>query len=410
MLVHVIDASKPAGRAVAARSTPSSRAYGAGLDERPQIVVLNKIDLEPEPGVRDRRPARSSPCSGVSCATGAGDRRASAARSSRSCPSRRPRSAPTTSSPTSSSTGREPKARRWRLLRTEGGFRVARHAAVARRSSSARCARPARATGDGRGRRRGVRARADDRALRRRVRPAAPRPRRSSRGARRTRSASTRLVVLVAARSGAQARRDAGGGPPRAGAGGVPGRRGRARRPRAHGRHAARPPGVGRSGLPDRRRRVLRLPDVEGARRGAAPRAARASPPGPGFPRERLERGARGSSTQPERVLFFEIEPIAGRLAASCGRGSIEATTCRPRSRTLIRREGLYGRDTGTLRRLDAHSNRHAGSRRSPRRSSARDVVILDMQPVCAYTDYFVVAPAATRARRRGSGTRCTPG
>jgi hypothetical protein len=46
--------------------------YGAGLDERPQIVVLNKIDLlpdVPELAVEDDRILRVLP---VSCVTGAG--------------------------------------------------------------------------------------------------------------------------------------------------------------------------------------------------------------------------------------------------------------------------------------------------------------------------------------------------
>jgi predicted GTPase len=47
-------------------------AYGAGLDERPQIVVLNKTDLSPEPpafGIEDERILRVLR---VSAATGAG--------------------------------------------------------------------------------------------------------------------------------------------------------------------------------------------------------------------------------------------------------------------------------------------------------------------------------------------------
>ena len=46
--------------------------YGAGLDERPQVVVLNKIDLLPEPpefAIDDERVLRVFR---VSCATGAG--------------------------------------------------------------------------------------------------------------------------------------------------------------------------------------------------------------------------------------------------------------------------------------------------------------------------------------------------
>ena len=54
------------------RSTGELEAYGAGLAERPQIVVLNKIDLLPEPpafGIEDPRVLAVVP---VSAATGAG--------------------------------------------------------------------------------------------------------------------------------------------------------------------------------------------------------------------------------------------------------------------------------------------------------------------------------------------------
>src|SRR3954453_5975397 len=47
-------------------------AYGAGLDERPQIVVLNKIDLSPEPPSFDVEDERILRVLRVSAATGAG--------------------------------------------------------------------------------------------------------------------------------------------------------------------------------------------------------------------------------------------------------------------------------------------------------------------------------------------------
>jgi GTPase len=58
MLVHVIDAAdgEPAERWAAIDRELA--AYGAGLDELPQVVVLNKVDLLPEPpelGVEDER-------------------------------------------------------------------------------------------------------------------------------------------------------------------------------------------------------------------------------------------------------------------------------------------------------------------------------------------------------------------
>ena len=72
MLVHVIDAAdgEPAERWASIEH--ELEAYGAGLDELPQVVVLNKIDLLPEPpelGVEDERIIAVYP---VSAATGAG--------------------------------------------------------------------------------------------------------------------------------------------------------------------------------------------------------------------------------------------------------------------------------------------------------------------------------------------------
>jgi GTP-binding protein len=72
LLVHVIDASEDDPLARFATIDAELAAYGAGLDERPQIVVLNKIDLlpePPEPGFDDERVLRVLP---ISCATGAG--------------------------------------------------------------------------------------------------------------------------------------------------------------------------------------------------------------------------------------------------------------------------------------------------------------------------------------------------
>ncbi len=72
LLLHVIDSAEDDAderwRAIDAELS----AYGAGLDERPQVVVLNKIDLRPERpafGVEDERILRVFL---VSAATGAG--------------------------------------------------------------------------------------------------------------------------------------------------------------------------------------------------------------------------------------------------------------------------------------------------------------------------------------------------
>jgi GTP-binding protein len=118
-LVHVIDAAGPADeqwRAIDAELV----AYGAGLDERPQLVVLNKIDLAPDPafGIRDERIA------GVfrlSCATGEGIDEFRRALFSLVPP---PEPVASGELPDFLVYRPEPKARPWRLLRTERGFRV----------------------------------------------------------------------------------------------------------------------------------------------------------------------------------------------------------------------------------------------------------------------------------------------
>jgi GTP-binding protein len=71
LLLHVIDASEGDADERWRVIDCELGAYGAGLDERPQIVVLNKIDLRPDPpfDVADDRILRVFR---VSCATGAG--------------------------------------------------------------------------------------------------------------------------------------------------------------------------------------------------------------------------------------------------------------------------------------------------------------------------------------------------
>ena len=125
MLVHVIDAAdgEPAERW--ATIDRELAAYGAGLDALPQVVVLNKIDLLPEPpelGVEDERIIAVYP---VSAATGAGIERVPAGASSSTCPSPRPRPRRSPrASPTSSSIARARVAVDYRIFRTDTGFRV----------------------------------------------------------------------------------------------------------------------------------------------------------------------------------------------------------------------------------------------------------------------------------------------
>ena len=72
LLVHVIDASEGDADARFATIDRELALYGAGLDERPQIVVLNKADLSPEPAAFTVEDERILAVHHVSCATGAG--------------------------------------------------------------------------------------------------------------------------------------------------------------------------------------------------------------------------------------------------------------------------------------------------------------------------------------------------
>ena len=72
LLVHVIDSSEDDADERWRTIDAELAAYGAGLDERPQVVALNKIDLSPDPplfGIEDERILRVLR---VSAATGAG--------------------------------------------------------------------------------------------------------------------------------------------------------------------------------------------------------------------------------------------------------------------------------------------------------------------------------------------------
>ena len=119
-LVHVIDASQPADEQWHTIDAELG-AYGAGLDERPQVVVLNKIDLEPDPVFTIDDP-RVIAVFRLSCATGEG------------VDEFRRRLFALVPEPEIEETGDEladylvyrpeAKTRTWRLLRVEGGYRV----------------------------------------------------------------------------------------------------------------------------------------------------------------------------------------------------------------------------------------------------------------------------------------------
>jgi GTPase len=120
-LVHVIDASQDADEQWHAIDAELV-AYGAELEERPQIVVLNKIDLEPEPrfGVEDERILAVFR---LSCATGEGLDEFRRALFTLVPEPEADEPAPD-ELPEFLVYRPEPKARPWTLFRTERGFRV----------------------------------------------------------------------------------------------------------------------------------------------------------------------------------------------------------------------------------------------------------------------------------------------
>jgi GTP-binding protein len=72
LLVHVVDASEDDLPDRFRTIDEELRRYGAGLDERPQLVVLNKIDLLAQPPTFELDDARIVGVYPISCATGDG--------------------------------------------------------------------------------------------------------------------------------------------------------------------------------------------------------------------------------------------------------------------------------------------------------------------------------------------------
>jgi len=125
LLLHVIDAAEGDADERWRTVDAELHAYGAGLDQRPQLVVLNKIDLLPESpgfGIEDPRILRVLR---VSCATGAGI--PGLVRSLfELCPSEPP--APSTDEGELADflvyRPKPPSRREYRIFRTDRGFRV----------------------------------------------------------------------------------------------------------------------------------------------------------------------------------------------------------------------------------------------------------------------------------------------
>jgi GTPase len=124
LLLHVIDASE--GDADQRWRVIDSElgAYGAGLDERSQIVVLNKIDLHPTPpfNVDDGRIVRVF---SVSCATGAGINELKRGLFELCPPVEPPTTADEDGLVEFLVYRPRPTGRRFRVLRTDRGFRIA---------------------------------------------------------------------------------------------------------------------------------------------------------------------------------------------------------------------------------------------------------------------------------------------
>ncbi len=125
LLLHVIDASEDI-ESVFRTIDRELAQYGAGLDERPQVVVLNKIDLLPEPpefSIDDERVLRVFR---VSCATGAGIEELRRALFEL-CPPEAPALVVEEGAEELAEFlvyRPEPTARAYRILRTDRGFRV----------------------------------------------------------------------------------------------------------------------------------------------------------------------------------------------------------------------------------------------------------------------------------------------
>ncbi len=124
LLVHVIDSAEDDADERWRTIDAELAAYGAGLDERPQLVVLNKIDLRPEPpsfAVENERILRVLR---VSAATGAGLDELRGTLFELVPPAEEPAAEPSESMVDFLVYRPQPTRRSFRVFRTERGFRV----------------------------------------------------------------------------------------------------------------------------------------------------------------------------------------------------------------------------------------------------------------------------------------------
>ena len=124
LLVHVLDASEDDLEERFHTVDRELAAYGAGLDQRPQLVVLNKIDLLEEPPSFDVRDERIHRVLATSCVTGEGIAAFKQALFEL-CPAEGLETAPTEGVPEFLEYRPQPKrGPSFRILRTHRGYRV----------------------------------------------------------------------------------------------------------------------------------------------------------------------------------------------------------------------------------------------------------------------------------------------
>jgi GTPase len=123
ILLHVIDAAEDDAAERFATIDRELEAYGAGLDQRPQVVVLNKIDLRPDLPPFDVADERILRVFHVSCATGAGIDELKRALFEL-CPPETPPAVPEDGLVDFLVYRPRPGGRRFRILRTDRGFRI----------------------------------------------------------------------------------------------------------------------------------------------------------------------------------------------------------------------------------------------------------------------------------------------
>jgi GTP-binding protein len=124
LLVHVIDASEDDPAERFEQIDRELQAYGAGLPERPQVVVLNKVDLLAEPPELELDDPRVLRVYALSCATGQGVERFRRGLFELCPPAPRVEESPDGLAEFLVYRPKPDPRRAFRILRTDRGFRV----------------------------------------------------------------------------------------------------------------------------------------------------------------------------------------------------------------------------------------------------------------------------------------------